>query len=334
MRVLAVAGLVATLVVVALIGDGTSAYLRSSRSVSVGLTAGQWGSPTPTSVDARVRLHPRAIQKCSQGLRVWANVWLPHGYDEASVVQDSVRLCLGAGPCGDGLAGVGFKLVGNGDNGRLKVVFDRQAVLNLLGDAVGDSVQLAISGRLSNGEMFIGRDAIKVLQCGGKRCEVDELASDEADDAEELVPSPRATGSPTASPTATPEGSATPEPTTTATAEPEPSPVPNRLPAPSPSASTTPEVPSPPGDPEPSATATVTGDPVGTTDESIPSGSGTPEPEASASPTAGLAPSQTQEPESEASPLSQSDEGGGSLASGEGVTPSPEAPSPADGGER
>lgn len=278
MRVLAVAGLVATLVVVALIGDGTSACLRSSRSVSVGFTAGQWGSPTPPArLQATVDVKPDALQKESQGSPLTAYVELPNGYDVRDIDVSTVRLWYGPGS-----VWANKKPTSVGDHDRdgvldLMVKFDRQAVIGLIGDLQPPAqLEFYVTGVVVSGSErreFAGGDVVSLVD-PTKEKDGEPTPAATATPDERSAPAPPATDNPTSTPVAQP----TAPPASTSTATPVPSET--ATPTPAPASSPTPTV-------EPSATPTAEPAPTETpalTETSVPTETAVPAPDPEPSP--------------------------------------------------
>jgi len=160
---------------------------------------------------ATVDIKPETLEKKSEGEPVIAFIELPERYDETEIDLSTVRLCLGTEPCDDGVSPGGVppaRVVG----GRLRVGFDRAAVLALVGDvAPPAAVTFTVSGRLASGRPFSGSDTVNLVSPGGPPApagnSVQETPGDSPAD-----PAPPNGGEPASAP----EPEVTPEPTPTA----------------------------------------------------------------------------------------------------------------------
>jgi hypothetical protein len=207
--------------------------------------------PIPASVDIK----PESLQKKSRGAPVIAFIELPSGSDAGNVQPGSVRLCLGPGPCGDGVAPDGppgaKPKVGDHDGDGipdLKVTFDRAAVIALVADVTPPAtVSFTVSGIVDPPSVILaGSDTVKLVDPRSTPPPAREPTP-------VPVPAPEPPSAPAPDPTPTPEPTATPEPTPTPAPSPEPSPAPEPSPSPTPEATPTP-TPEPTPSPEPTAT--------------------------------------------------------------------------------
>jgi len=208
--------------------QGTSA-LFSDTETSTGntFTAGVWVTPTPEVIPATVDIDPDMLNPDSEkGRFVMAYIELPNPFLVTDILVSTVTLrvdgetdTVGAEPAPTEV----------GDHDRdtfpdLMIKFDRAAVLGLIGSKTGD-VTLVVSGQLSTGREFEGKDTI--------------------DPREVTVPTPTPTPTDTPTPTPTPEPTGTPTPEPTETVEPtptqEPTPEPTEEPTATPADTPTPE---------------------------------------------------------------------------------------------
>lgn len=236
----ALAVLVVVAAVLALLGAGTGAYLRSGDSASVSLRSGAWttptstptATPTPGPLLATVDIKPEALQKKSQGSPLTAYIELPGGYDVRKIDVTTVRVWHEADwvPADKKPASVGDY---DGDGiADLMVRFDRKAVIEkLIGDLQPPAqVELWVVGVVATPgglREFAGVDVAKLV-------DPSQGADDEATPA--ATPAPAATATPTpatVAPSATPQPSPTATPTAPpATATPSQTPAPEDTPAP------------------------------------------------------------------------------------------------------
>ncbi len=118
---------------------------------------------------ATVEIQPERLQKKSKGGPVTAFIELPQGFDVNNIALASVRLCLGASPCGtSGVPVHGKAKVGDANaNGipDLKVTFDRTAVIALLsGVQTPATVTFTVSGVVNPpNRIFAGSDTVNVV---------------------------------------------------------------------------------------------------------------------------------------------------------------------------
>ncbi|MDO8616234.1 MAG: signal peptidase I [Dehalococcoidia bacterium] len=184
--------------------------------------------PVPATVDIK----PESLQKRSHGQAVTAFIELPSGFDVANIQVGSIRLCVGANPCADGVPPDGARgakpKVGDADKDGipdLKVTFDRAAVIALVESVIPPAtVSFTISGIVNPpNRIFAGSDTVKV---------VDPERS--AETAPEPTPTDEPTSTPTSQPMPTAEPTAVPEPTLEVTPEPTPTAEPTAAPEPTP----------------------------------------------------------------------------------------------------
>ncbi|MDD5446373.1 MAG: NosD domain-containing protein, partial [Methanocellales archaeon] len=113
---------------------------------------GDWLPLTPTevSVEASIDFDPDTLNIKSKGKWVTCYIELPEGYDIHDINISTVELNFEVG----------------GEYGEFNisycmVKFDRQAVINIL--PLGDSVEITVSGTLTDGTRFEGSDTIRVI---------------------------------------------------------------------------------------------------------------------------------------------------------------------------
>jgi hypothetical protein len=195
--------LAAVLVILLALPIGQAAWMEAL-GVSGSVNTGAWTTPTPTPgpLPVTMKITPQSLQKCSQGNPVNARFDMDLRGDEDI---NSVRLCRGSGPCGDGgVPAANIKIVGKD----LTATFDRAAVVALVADVPSDTeVTFTVSGMIGT-QQFSGSDVIKVLDCKSSRSiEEDLMATTPGVE----TPSPAATDTPTVEPA--PEATVTAEPT-------------------------------------------------------------------------------------------------------------------------
>lgn len=180
-----------------------------------------------SSLRVTVDIKPETLEKRLQGEPVIAFIDLPDGYDEADIEVSTVRLCWGTDPCATGVA-PGSTPPARVVGGRLRVGFDRAAVLALVADVPPPAtVTFTVSGRLSSGRPFQGSDTVMLVSPGGPPAPAGGPAQTTSE------------GTPAA--TSPPAGSeATPQPTEPA-ATPQPEPVPQSTPEVTPQTEPTPQ---------------------------------------------------------------------------------------------
>lgn len=171
---------------------------------------------------ATVDIKPETLEKKSEGNPVIAFIELPEGHDAGDIDVGSVRLCRGTEPCDGGVSPGGVppaRVVG----GRLRVGFDRAAVLALVADVTPPAtVTFTVSGRLSSGRPFSGADSVMLVSPGGPPAPaVDSLETTSSDGPVDTTPptDDEATTQPTE-----PEVTPVPTPSVEATSSVEPSP--------------------------------------------------------------------------------------------------------------
>jgi LysM repeat protein len=202
----------------------------------------QTGSGSEAPISATVEIHPETLNLKSHGRWVTAYIELPDGFDVASIDVSTVRLCVGQVTTCSEEASVPAEghpsSVGDHDRDGipdLTVKFDRQALIQLLGDQRGETL-LTVAGLVeAPGEPFAGSDTIRVIDrgCGSEHAgpcaeeEADEEASEDAT-APEATPTPEATApvEPASAPPGTPSSASPtaepPEPEPPAAAAPPP----------------------------------------------------------------------------------------------------------------
>jgi hypothetical protein len=116
---------------------------------------------------ATVDIKPETLGKKSEGKPVIAFIELPEGHDAGDIEISSVRLCRGTDPCANGVA-PGSTPPARVVGGRLRVGFDRAAVLALVADVTPPAtLTFTVSGRLSSGRPFSGSDSVMLVSPGG-----------------------------------------------------------------------------------------------------------------------------------------------------------------------
>ena len=224
-------------------------------------------SPTPGPLPATVDIDPDMLNPDSKkGRFVMAYIELPNGFLVTDILVSTVTLrvdeetdIVGAEPAPTE--------VGDHDEDTipdLMVKFDRAAVLGLIGQKTGD-VTLVVSGRLSTGREFEGKDTIDPREVTGPTptpIPTDTPAPTETPEPTEAVePSPEPTETVEPTPTEEPTDTPTPEPTEEPTATPEPTEEPTETATPEPTETVEP-TPEPTETVEPTPTEEPTEEPT------------------------------------------------------------------------
>lgn len=188
-RVLAIIALICG----AWVGTGnvrqTDGRFSSAVTLSASFQAGTWELP---AVAATVDIKPESLQKKSQGEPIEGFIGLPGSFDVRGIDVATVRLCRGLGPCAStGSVPTSGKPKVTED-GRLKVTFDRAAVITLIADVTPPhQAVFTVSGMVA-GRQFAGQDTVTVV---------------------DPAPGAGGTSTPTLTPTATPTSAPTRAPT-------------------------------------------------------------------------------------------------------------------------
>ena len=113
---------------------------------------------TPGFTTTKVVLQPSQLKlPALPGEIATARVWLPAGTSAEQVDQGSLRMCVGAGPCGAASVSPGrVEVIHSGEQSPpdfggfdvLELAFDRVAVFGLIPDPRPGKVWFAVSGRL------------------------------------------------------------------------------------------------------------------------------------------------------------------------------------------
>ncbi|HIJ53736.1 MAG TPA: right-handed parallel beta-helix repeat-containing protein [Planctomycetes bacterium] len=117
----------------------------------IDMGAYEYSPPIP----AEARIDPRTINLASQGKWIIVLLWLPEDYNVADIDPNSLLLEYEIGP---------EQLWVNEEKQVVMARFSREEVQAILN--VGE-VKLTITGQLTNGTIFEGRDAVKVIDRGG-----------------------------------------------------------------------------------------------------------------------------------------------------------------------
>ena len=242
--------------------QGTHAFF-SDTETSTGnvFTAGVWVTPTPEMIPATVDIDPDMLNPDSEkGRFVMAYIELPNPFLVTDILVSTVTLRVD-GEEGSVEAEPAPTEVGDHDEDGipdLMIKFDRAAVLGLIGEKTGD-VTLVVSGRLSTGRDFEGKDTIdprEVTVPTPTPIPTDTPAPTETPEPTETVePSPEPTEPVEPTPTEEPTLEPTEEPTDTPTPEPTEEPTDTPIPTDTPTPTETP-TPTPTSTPEPTATPT------------------------------------------------------------------------------
>lgn len=105
--------------------------------------------------------HPATLNLKSKGKWVTTYIELPEGYDASNInvctmmLNDQVQAEVHSTEIGD---------YDNDDIADIMVKFDRPAVQEIL--EVGDEIEIAVTGELTDGTSFGGTDTIRVIEKG------------------------------------------------------------------------------------------------------------------------------------------------------------------------
>ena len=127
------------------------------------------------AIDTRAYVVPRVLNSTSRGKYVIAIVYLPDGTGKSDIKDGSFGLYVG-GNRESGITANRQVVIAANNNGRMLVVFDRNAVIDAI--AGQTTAKLYIAGELASGQCIYGSDTIRTTQSRRRQPNRSKRASD------------------------------------------------------------------------------------------------------------------------------------------------------------